>query len=93
MPDRKRVEDGLAKIASLFGLSGKDGWKAAAYERGAEIVRALGDDQLEAMISADRVRDIDGRPSLNVRSQISSSNSAGRRAPLSGKRCTWHGRR
>ena len=65
MGDRKRVEDGLAQIASLFGLSGRDGWKAAAYERGAEIVRALGDDQLEAMISADRLRDIDGiGPSL-----------------------------
>ena len=65
MRDRKRVEDGLAKIASLFGLSGKDGWKAAAYERGAEIVRALGDGQLEAMIAADRLRDIDGiGPSL-----------------------------
>jgi DNA polymerase (family 10) len=65
MGDRKRVEDGLEQIASLFGLSGKDGWKAAAYERGAEVVRALGDDQLEAMISADGLRDIDGiGPSL-----------------------------
>jgi DNA polymerase (family 10) len=60
MRDAKRVEAGLENIAILLGLSGKEGWKAAAYQRGAEIVHALGADKLEVAIEAGRMRDIDG---------------------------------
>jgi DNA polymerase (family 10) len=65
MQDLETVVAALEDIALLLSLSGQDGFKARAYRRGAELVRAMGD-KLGTLVAQAALSEVEGiGPSLS----------------------------
>jgi DNA polymerase (family X) len=80
MQDPGHIAALLATLARLVALSGKDTFRARAYERGAELVRGLGPDLAE-LVEKGRLEEVEGI-GASIRKLITEAWQTGRASAL-----------